>query len=421
MTESNDCVICLQPLDSEGAHAICFLPCGHVIGHSCGLKQLQQHKKCPFCNKQATAKQLKRLYLPSPLPVQQATEELKSENLNLKRKLQEMEVEVKRARIASQGDSYGSVQEEEQIKFPKTVPSLKLLAQEAGLLARFGEFDKFGSFYFCSMANPPCLKVFDGDFRVVAYSPAISASRNINCFYLDKDEPTINIWGLEGCVRIFMDARTEFFAGQYELGWGSLIQEICIEKTGMCAVNGRDLVRYKTPLPHSIVKFEDTSLTGRVTFLLISRDGAQLVKSTEWLPVSRFPTGSVSAAKVTRSTCSFVLAFRSCSDAWLEVRTLENGILTLIAKLVGHKNSYTLCRPACCQLNEKEYVAVMLDEGVGFCVWRFSRSVEPISPVLRWTSPVNISHMDIYEVAWNKWRIATLATTIVQIHELHLE
>ncbi|XP_076622515.1 ring finger and WD repeat domain 3 isoform X1 [Colletes latitarsis] len=61
------CPICMDLWTSSGEHRLCCLRCGHLFGHSCILKWLQNsctsaNRRCPQCNRKAAVKDIRMLY-----------------------------------------------------------------------------------------------------------------------------------------------------------------------------------------------------------------------------------------------------------------------------------------------------------------------------------------------------------------------
>lgn len=56
-----ECVICLNHFDNQ---KISFIPCGHMFCSECIEKSIKNRKKCPYCNKRVTKKQIKQAFLP---------------------------------------------------------------------------------------------------------------------------------------------------------------------------------------------------------------------------------------------------------------------------------------------------------------------------------------------------------------------
>lgn len=60
------CPICLEQWTSSGNHRLCCLRCGHLFGHSCIVKWLQNclatNRRCPQCNRKALTKHIRFLY-----------------------------------------------------------------------------------------------------------------------------------------------------------------------------------------------------------------------------------------------------------------------------------------------------------------------------------------------------------------------
>ncbi|KAG5315306.1 RFWD3 ligase, partial [Pseudoatta argentina] len=61
------CPICMEQWTNSGEHRLCCLRCGHLFGHSCILKWLQDscdstNRRCPQCNKKASVKHIRVLY-----------------------------------------------------------------------------------------------------------------------------------------------------------------------------------------------------------------------------------------------------------------------------------------------------------------------------------------------------------------------
>lgn len=61
------CPICMEAWTSSGEHRLCCLRCGHLFGHSCILRWLQNscnstNRRCPQCNYKAAVKHIRTLY-----------------------------------------------------------------------------------------------------------------------------------------------------------------------------------------------------------------------------------------------------------------------------------------------------------------------------------------------------------------------
>lgn len=61
------CPICMDLWTSSGDHRLCCLRCGHLFGHSCILRWLQNsctsaNRRCPQCNRKAAVKDIRMLY-----------------------------------------------------------------------------------------------------------------------------------------------------------------------------------------------------------------------------------------------------------------------------------------------------------------------------------------------------------------------
>ncbi|CAK9803410.1 E3 ubiquitin-protein ligase RFWD3 [Anthophora plagiata] len=61
------CPICMDLWTSSGEHRLCCLRCGHLFGHSCILRWLQNsctssNRRCPQCNRKAAVKDIRMLY-----------------------------------------------------------------------------------------------------------------------------------------------------------------------------------------------------------------------------------------------------------------------------------------------------------------------------------------------------------------------
>eukprot|EP00873_Tetraselmis_striata_P016895 jgi/Tetstr1/437159/TSEL_025919.t1 len=67
--EAANCSICYEAWSSEGAHRVAALRCGHLFGQSCIAKWLKQSSKCPQCNQRARAADIRAIYAPCVLAV----------------------------------------------------------------------------------------------------------------------------------------------------------------------------------------------------------------------------------------------------------------------------------------------------------------------------------------------------------------
>ena len=107
------CSICFSKIQDSGDHVLASLSCGHIFGKSCVEKWISMRKKCPQCNLRSSKRQIRRLFpslsydgLSDSQPLVSNTTaaskdvhdidspsilELKKENNELKRKLQELE------------------------------------------------------------------------------------------------------------------------------------------------------------------------------------------------------------------------------------------------------------------------------------------------------------------------------------------
>ncbi|XP_076675971.1 ring finger and WD repeat domain 3 isoform X2 [Andrena cerasifolii] len=61
------CPICMDLWTTSGEHRLCCLRCGHLFGHSCILRWLQNsctgpNRRCPQCNRKAAVKDIRMLY-----------------------------------------------------------------------------------------------------------------------------------------------------------------------------------------------------------------------------------------------------------------------------------------------------------------------------------------------------------------------
>ncbi|XP_017078971.1 E3 ubiquitin-protein ligase RNF8-like [Drosophila eugracilis] len=61
-SETTTCSICLTPWDSEGAHRLVSLRCGHLFGNKCIRLCLRQSRQCPICMKRAHHADVRRIY-----------------------------------------------------------------------------------------------------------------------------------------------------------------------------------------------------------------------------------------------------------------------------------------------------------------------------------------------------------------------
>lgn len=108
------CSICFSKIEEPGEHVLASLSCGHIFGKSCVEKWISMRKKCPQCNLRSSKRQIRRLFpslsydglsdiQPRPASNTSASSkdfhdsdspailELRKENNELKRKLQELE------------------------------------------------------------------------------------------------------------------------------------------------------------------------------------------------------------------------------------------------------------------------------------------------------------------------------------------
>ncbi|XP_058082108.1 uncharacterized protein LOC131230285 isoform X2 [Magnolia sinica] len=90
--DSFSCPICMEPWSAVGVHRTCCLPCGHVYGRSCIERWIRQGSKnfgkCPQCNKKSKLSEIRNLYVPHVVIVdedlQKEVVSLRSENEFLK-------------------------------------------------------------------------------------------------------------------------------------------------------------------------------------------------------------------------------------------------------------------------------------------------------------------------------------------------
>ncbi|KAI8039558.1 hypothetical protein M5D96_006972 [Drosophila gunungcola] len=68
MSEDITCSICLSPWESEGAHRLVSLRCGHLFGNKCIRTALRQSRQCPICMKRAHPADVRKIYGRSILP-----------------------------------------------------------------------------------------------------------------------------------------------------------------------------------------------------------------------------------------------------------------------------------------------------------------------------------------------------------------
>ena len=57
-----ECPVCLEPFTKEGDHRIVATKCGHLFGHSCIMKSLNQNSECPKCRKKNKKRDIILLY-----------------------------------------------------------------------------------------------------------------------------------------------------------------------------------------------------------------------------------------------------------------------------------------------------------------------------------------------------------------------
>ncbi|CAK9829002.1 E3 ubiquitin-protein ligase RFWD3 [Anthophora retusa] len=81
------CPICMDLWTSSGEHRLCCLRCGHLFGHSCILRWLQNsctssNRRCPQCNRKATVKDIRMLYAKKLTSIDTAELDKLKEQLN---------------------------------------------------------------------------------------------------------------------------------------------------------------------------------------------------------------------------------------------------------------------------------------------------------------------------------------------------
>ncbi|KAL5981801.1 hypothetical protein ACLOJK_015866 [Asimina triloba] len=97
------CSICMEPWTSVGPHRTCCLPCGHVYGRSCidrWIRQGGSESKCPQCNKKCKLSEVRNLYAPRVVVVDEDLQKelvsLRSENELLKMRVRHCSISIKR-------------------------------------------------------------------------------------------------------------------------------------------------------------------------------------------------------------------------------------------------------------------------------------------------------------------------------------
>lgn len=60
-----ECLICYRVLESHGLHVASTLSCGHLYGHSCVKRWVEQHHTCPVCKAKARVSHIRSVYAPS--------------------------------------------------------------------------------------------------------------------------------------------------------------------------------------------------------------------------------------------------------------------------------------------------------------------------------------------------------------------
>ncbi|XP_012214758.1 E3 ubiquitin-protein ligase rfwd3.S-like isoform X2 [Linepithema humile] len=101
------CPICMEQWTNSGEHRLCCLRCGHLFGHSCILRWLQQsctaiNRRCPQCNKKALVKHIRMLYAKKVATIDTTEcDSLKKELINVtaEKKLLQLELSQYNARL----------------------------------------------------------------------------------------------------------------------------------------------------------------------------------------------------------------------------------------------------------------------------------------------------------------------------------
>lgn len=95
----------MEQWTNSGEHRLCCLRCGHLFGHSCILKWLQQvcnstNRRCPQCNKKAVVKHIRMLYAKKVATLDTADcEALKRELNNVRGEKNRLQMELSQNNI----------------------------------------------------------------------------------------------------------------------------------------------------------------------------------------------------------------------------------------------------------------------------------------------------------------------------------
>lgn len=406
----------MQPLASEGDHAICAMPCGHVIGKSCGLQLLARAKKCPYCNHAASARTLRRLFLPGSLLVSQPSQELQAENESLKKRLRELEDRVA-GTIEPRDGKRKSENELIDVSHDVQVVEAKMIATKQGSFAKCGVFDDAGNFYFCSKQEPCSVQIYDSDFRVLAWVPQISGCKNLEISkYKRKSKSYVLGWGSTGAVSISPDMEISNFPGNFQAA--SIIGhfQLTCDNLGRLVAGNREMKMLQFPdIPHSILAFSDYFLSiSRKSVMKIHPEGA-----IEEFAANEIPGNSVSAARVRGPGNFFILSYRDPEPHLLLFEAFGKSA-KLISKITGYRNPFVLSRPAACVISEIptwKFAVAMIDEGAGFIVWR--TTVESVGTPQKFPAE-NPAHFDFF-LGGDGLKLAAVGPGSVSIFQLPLE
>ena len=391
----------MQPLASEGDHAICAMPCGHVIGKSCGIQLLTKSKKCPYCNRPAGAKSLRRLFLPGSL-LSPPSQDLQLENENLKKRLRELENQIEPLQVRRK------IEQPTARNF-QVSPS-PLIAKKSGSFARCGVFDDAGNFFFCSTEEPSSVQVYDSAFRVYATLPQAADCKN-----LEISRAGLLGWGTTGAFLISPGLEIVNFPGNFDpaslLFDSDLIDNIAKKR----AENHQRQTLGSPDTPHTIFRVAENILCiSRCSILRINPSGAS-VPFVE----NEIPKNSVSAARVRGPGNFFILSYRDPEPHLLIFEFLGESA-KLACKISGFQNSFLRAKPAACHVSDMstwKFIVAMIDEKSGFNVWRVGeRVMEPT----KFSSDHFVSHFDFF-IGRNTVKLAAVSVKEVSIFELSLD
>ena len=135
-----------------------------------------------------------------------------------------------------------------------------------------------------------------------------------------------------------------------------------------------------------------------------------------------FPAASVSAALVKGTQTAFIACYRE-PQPYLQIFSAENSIISHRVKLLGHRNSFILCRPAAFQLSAERSIAIMGDENRGFCLWLAETNAQTCETPAWETSDKNgaIVHCDMERVDEKTLLFACVTLNSLSVYKLSLE